>query len=135
MSDDQTRFSPVVTERVPSGSWFAEIFPMPGPEEVADIKNGTRRDRYGHNWLVLLTHAFEAQAWQERPPGSGQWHMVTELLPPIFGQTLPHGSSRLTGVFDQRSRMEVASEQQQLVYHHRVTAVTKHIVQNLTHPR
>jgi len=134
MSDDQTRFSPVVTERVPSGSWFAEIFPMPGPEEVADIKNGTRRDRYGHNWLVLLTHAFEAQAWQERPPGSGQWHMVTDLLPPIFGQTLPHGSRRLTGVFDQSGRMVVAYEHNQLVYLTRWDVETQQYVQNVTFP-
>lgn len=127
-------FRVLESERWPSSSYFAEFYPLAGPAAVADIGNGSQRERYGWNWLVLITRDRVAEAYQERPAASGEWHLVTNLMPPVFGTVLPEGSRRLTAVFDQSGRMIIAYEHAGLVRVTRWDVETQQYVQNVTFP-
>lgn len=113
---------------------FFEAHVIPGPEVVGDIGNGTQRERYGFNWLVMLTADRVPVAYREVPNGSGNWVQVTDLLPPVFGTVLPVGSRRLSAVFDQSGRLAICYEHEGLVRVTRWDVETQQYVQNVTFP-
>lgn len=105
-------FDPKVSVRTPGITEFFEVNPLVGPEEMSEVGSGSQRERFGWNWLLVLTKGNELRIFQEHPPLSGVWREMTAspLLPPVFREPLPEGARRVSGVFDQSGRLLVAFE-------------------------
>ena len=97
-----------MSDRVPSGTHFAELYLSPGPEVIGQTGDNSYQTMFGFDWLLVwdrddgLLHL-----WQER---DGAWHEVVDDLPPAFGQPVPVGSRRWSLAFDQSARAVVAFE-------------------------
>lgn len=105
-------FDPKVSVRTPGITEFFEVNPLVGPEEISEVGSGSQRERFGWNWLLVLTKGNELRIFREHPPLSGVWREMTSspLLPPVFREPLPEGARRVSGVFDQSGRLLVAFE-------------------------
>jgi len=103
-----SRFRPVISDRVPSGTHFAELFLAPGPEHIGVTGDNSYQTMYGFSWLLVwdrddgLLHLY-----QER---DGAWREVVDDLPPVFGAPVPEGSRRWSFTFDQAARVVLAYE-------------------------
>lgn len=104
-----SRFRPVVSDRVPSGTHFAELFLAPGPVSIGATGDNSYAALYGRSWLLVwdrddaLLHLFQEQ------PG-GVWLEVVADLPPVFASPAPVGSRRWSLAFDQSARVILAYE-------------------------
>mgnify|MGYP001027667227 CR=1 FL=1 len=103
-----SRFRPVISERLPSRTHFAELFLAPGPERIGVTGDNAYATMFGFDWLLVwdrddgLLHLF-----QER---DGAWQEVTEDLPPVFASPVPVGARRWSLAFDQAARVILAYE-------------------------
>lgn len=103
-----SRFRPTISDRVPSGTHFAELYLSPGPEHIGVTGDNRYQTMYGYDWLLVwdrddgLLHLY-----QER---DGAWHEVLDDLPPVFGVPVPEGSRRWSFTFDQSARAVTAYE-------------------------
>src|SRR5690554_1474868 len=100
-------FSPQLSQRS-SRHRFAEIYGMPGPEQIGQTGDNSYQVMFGREWFIVLTRGRRLQLYQVQPDGTHQ--RVTTELPPIFGQQLPPGTRRVSACFDQSARMVVAYE-------------------------
>lgn len=104
-----SRFRPVVSDRVPSGTHFAELFLSPGPQAIGATGDNSYEALYGRSWLLVwdrddgYLHLFQEQ------PG-GAWLEVVADLPPVFASPAPVGSRRWSLAFDQSARVILAYE-------------------------
>lgn len=103
-----SRFRPTISDRLPSGTHFAELYLSPGPERIGVTGDNSYQTMYGYDWLLVwdrddgLLHL-----WQER---GGAWAEVVEDLPPVFASPAPVGSRRWSLAFDQAARVTLAYE-------------------------
>lgn len=103
-----SRFRPTISDRVPSGTHYAELYLSPGPEHIGVTGDNSYQTMYGYDWLLVwdrddgLLHL-----WQER---DGAWHEVVDDLPPVFASPAPVGSRRWSLAFDQSARVILAYE-------------------------
>lgn len=103
-----SRFRPTISDRVPSGTHFAELYLSPGPERIGVTGDNSYQTMYGYDWLLVwdrddgLLHL-----WQER---DGAWVEVVDDLPPVFASPAPVGSRRWSLAFDQAARVILAYE-------------------------
>lgn len=103
-----SRFRPTISDRVPSGTHFAELYLSPGPEHIGVTGDNSYATMYGFDWLLVwdrddgLLHLY-----QER---DGAWHEVLDDLPPVFASPAPVGSRRWSLAFDQAARVILAYE-------------------------
>lgn len=104
-----SRFRPVVSDRVPSGTHFAELFLAPGPQAIGATGDNSYEALHGRSWLLVwdrddgYLHLFQEQ------PG-GAWLEVVADLPPVFASPAPVGSRRWSLAFDQSARVILAYE-------------------------
>jgi hypothetical protein len=99
----------MVSDRVPSGTHFAELFLAPGPQAIGATGDNGYEALYGRSWLLVwdrddgYLHLFQEQ------PG-GDWLEVVADLPPVFAGPAPTGSRRWSLAFDQSARVILAYE-------------------------
>lgn len=122
------RFSPLVSRRTPTSSWFAEAQPIPGPASIGEITGG----RWSRNWLIQIDASRVPRAYQEAEFEPGVWVEILDRLPPIFGTVLPEGARRLSAVFDQSARLIIAYELDGQVLVTRWDSATEQYVQDVS---
>lgn len=102
------RFRPTISDRVPSGTHFAELYLSPGPEHIGVTGDNSYAVMYGFDWLLIWDRDDGMlHLWQER---DGVWVEVVDDLPPVFASPAPVGSRRWSLAFDQSARVILAYE-------------------------
>lgn len=108
-------FTPRVSIRSPSTSYFAELYQSAGPERIGEVGRGTVEELFGWDWLALIDRDGTLRAYQRDDAHPDGWKEIHDELPPIFGQVLPPDVRRLSLTFDQSARAIVAYEQSGIV--------------------
>lgn len=104
------RFRPATSTRVPSSSFFAELYLTPGPREIGVTGDNSYATLYGSEWLFLIEETTRILRAYQRL--DGEWVERTDdaRMPPIVGQAMPESVRRLSGTFDQSARAVIAYE-------------------------
>src|SRR5690625_210867 len=125
-----TQFFPLLSQRTPSATYFAEIFFAAGPETLV----GGSAQLPTIPWLVCVdeqSRIVELHQWQEDSQG---WLRVEDPDHPLIGREFPAAARRLSLSFDQTEHPIVAYELNNEIRVTRWDIDSNSYVQNVTFP-
>lgn len=102
-------FRPIVSQRLPAFSHFAELYTAAGPQQLYVTGDNSYSTLYGRNWLLVADDSTGALRLYAAVPDGG-WQEV--LIPghPVIGQVRPPGARRYALAFDQAAAPVCAYE-------------------------
>src|SRR5690625_4619439 len=125
-----TQFFPLLSQRTPSATYFAEIFFAAGPETLV----GGSAQLPTIPWLVCVdeqSRIVELHQWQEDSQG---WLRVEDPDHPLIGREFPAAARRLSLSFDQTEHPIVAYELNNEIRDQRWEINIHSLVQTVTFP-
>lgn len=124
-------FTPVINERTPSRTHYAEIFLSPGPDAIGATGQNRLQDFIGQEWVLLLDEETrELQLWRL----NGTWYRVPAPGHPLIDGVAPEGARRFTLCFDQAARPTVAYELDGIIRVTRWDPTMQQYISNVSFP-